>query len=121
MIDGSHIPAFAPGTSLGPDSESGPEHQQWLLQTADGPIRPNDIAIEVLRLVNGHRPVDTIVDLLAQRYEAPRERIHADVLAILDKLAGRKALSFREPARWKVSLSMLTLWLRLKLGKRRRG
>jgi hypothetical protein len=45
--------------------------------------RTNQQAIEILRLVDGARDVDAIIDELARRYEAPRQVTTGDVVAML--------------------------------------
>jgi pyrroloquinoline quinone biosynthesis protein D len=46
----------------------------------------------VLRLVDGDRSADAIVDELSAQYEAPREVIAGDVLAMLRDLVEKKVL-----------------------------
>jgi pyrroloquinoline quinone biosynthesis protein D len=43
----------------------------------------------VLRLVDGARSVDAMVDDLAARFAAPRGEIMTDVVAMLDDLAAK--------------------------------
>ncbi len=112
MTDGAHIPVFTLGTELR-QAEG-----RWWLAVAGERSQPNAIAVDLLRLVNGHRPVDTIVDLLALRYEAPRQRIMADVVVLLDDLVARGAILLREQPQWKLSLAMLWTWLKLPFRRR---
>jgi pyrroloquinoline quinone biosynthesis protein D len=53
---------------------------------------PNEQAIEIRRLVDGARDVDTIIDELVRRYEAPRQAIAGDVVAMLQDLVDKKVL-----------------------------
>ena len=49
-------------------------------------------ATEVLKLVDGARTVDGIVDELAERYAAPRTEIATDVAALLQDLEAKGVL-----------------------------
>jgi pyrroloquinoline quinone biosynthesis protein D len=53
---------------------------------------PDETALEVLRLVDGARDMDAIIDLLAVKFAAPREVIATDVRAMLDDLVVKGAL-----------------------------
>jgi len=48
--------------------------------------------LDVLRLIDGKRDIDNIVDELAARYDAPREVIAGDVVAMLQDLVEKKVL-----------------------------
>jgi pyrroloquinoline quinone biosynthesis protein D len=54
--------------------------------------RTNQQAIEILRLVDGARDVDAIIDELARRYEAPRQVTTGDIVAMLQNLVDKKVL-----------------------------
>jgi pyrroloquinoline quinone biosynthesis protein D len=43
--------------------------------------------VEVLKLVDGVRPVSAIAEQLATQYNAPRDEILADILVMLQELA----------------------------------
>ena len=53
---------------------------------------PDETALEVLRLVDGARDTDAIIDFLAAKFAAPREVIATDVRAMLDELVVKGAL-----------------------------
>lgn len=53
---------------------------------------PDETALEILRLVDGEKDIDAIVDALAAQFAAPRDVIAADVRAMLDDLVARGAL-----------------------------
>jgi pyrroloquinoline quinone biosynthesis protein D len=55
-------------------------------------FRPDPIAVEILKRCTGEATFDAIVDDLAKTYSAPRERILADVSALLRSLADKKLL-----------------------------
>ena len=50
----------------------------------------NGTAVEVLRLCDGERTVAALVDELAARFAADRERIAAEVAALLTDLAAKR-------------------------------
>ena len=55
-------------------------------------FKPDPIAAEILKRCTGEATVAAIVDDLAAAYAAPRERIMADVSAMLRSLADKKLL-----------------------------
>jgi pyrroloquinoline quinone biosynthesis protein D len=55
-------------------------------------FKPDPIAVEILKRCTGEATLDAIVDDLAKTYSAPRERILADVSALLRSLADKKLL-----------------------------
>ncbi|MBB5692895.1 pyrroloquinoline quinone biosynthesis peptide chaperone PqqD [Muricoccus pecuniae] len=79
------VPRFARGMRLRED----PARGRWVVVGPERLFVPDEIALEVLRLLDGARGVDAIVDDLAARYHAPREAIAADVLALLDDLQAK--------------------------------
>ncbi|KQM68905.1 MULTISPECIES: pyrroloquinoline quinone biosynthesis peptide chaperone PqqD [Sphingomonas] len=64
----------------------------WIILAPEKLFMPDDIAVEILRLVDGARTTDHIVDDLARRFDAPRETIADDVVAALDDLSLRGAI-----------------------------
>ena len=64
----------------------------WVLLAPERLFMPDEIAVEVLKLVDGERTAGAIVDELAVAFKAPRDVIETDVLAMLDDLRGKGAL-----------------------------
>jgi pyrroloquinoline quinone biosynthesis protein D len=63
---------------------------QYVLLYPEGVITLTEQAAEVLELVDGQRPLDDIVDTLAERYrDVVREEIHRDVLELFGRLSAR--------------------------------
>jgi pyrroloquinoline quinone biosynthesis protein D len=60
-------------------------------------MMPDEIAVEVLKLVDGARSVAVIADQLAQQFGAPQDEILADVLAMLQELADDTVLEDARP------------------------
>lgn len=82
-------PRFAPGVRLHHDAA----RARWVVMAPERMFVPDETALEVLRLVDGARDLDAIVDALAARFAAPREEIAEDVRAMLDDLVARGALA----------------------------
>ena len=53
---------------------------------------PDEQAVEILRLIDGVRDIEAIIDQLVRRYEAPRQVIAGDVVAMLQDLVDKKVL-----------------------------
>lgn len=88
MTDGATVPAFRRGVKFRFDTV----REAWVLLAPEKLFMPDEIAVEILKLVDGARSIDAIVDDLAARFDAPREEIAADVIATLEDLSTRGAL-----------------------------
>jgi pyrroloquinoline quinone biosynthesis protein D len=67
--------------------------QVWVILAPERVLAPDEIAVEVLRLCDGLRSVEGIIDQLAVKYTAERGAISADVIAMLQDLADKGFLS----------------------------
>ena len=67
-------------------------HGGLVLLAPERVFKPDLIAVEILKRCTGEATLDAIVDDLAKTYSAPRERILADVSALLRSLADKKLL-----------------------------
>jgi pyrroloquinoline quinone biosynthesis protein D len=79
------IPSFAPGIRMREDTVRG----GWVVLAPERLFMPDEHALAVLQLVDGARTVGTIVDDLAARYNAARDVIATDVVAMLQDLTAR--------------------------------
>ena len=79
------VPSFRRGVRLREDAARG----RWVVLAPERAFVPDDVALEVLKLVDGARSVGAIADALAERFAAPREVIEADVVEMLRDLAER--------------------------------
>ena len=79
---------FARGVRLHEDKARG----RWIIMAPELMFIPDEIALEVLRLVDGVRNEAAIVAALVEKFAAPEEVIGADVAAMLDDLIARGAL-----------------------------
>ena len=81
-------PRFAPGVRLQEDKA----RDRWIVMAPERMFIPDEIALEVLRLVDGSRDEAGIVTALAEKFAAPVEVIAADVRVMLDDLRDKGAL-----------------------------
>ena len=64
----------------------------WVLLAPERIFKADPIAVEVVKRCTGEATFAAIVDELAATYAAPRERILADVTALLRGLADKRLL-----------------------------
>jgi pyrroloquinoline quinone biosynthesis protein D len=64
----------------------------WVLLAPERVFKADQIAAEIVRRCTGEATLQEIVDDLAKTFNAPRERIHEDVTALLRGLADKKLL-----------------------------
>jgi pyrroloquinoline quinone biosynthesis protein D len=88
LVEGPIVLRFAPHVRFRFDEV----RQAWVVLAPERLLLPDEQAVEILRLVDGERNVDTVIDELVRRYEAPRELIAADVVAMLQDLVDKKVL-----------------------------
>ena len=67
--------------------------QVWVILAPERVLAPDEIAVEVLRLCDGVRSVEQMVDELATKYAADRADISTDVVAMLQDLADKGFLT----------------------------
>jgi pyrroloquinoline quinone biosynthesis protein D len=88
MMEETTVPSFPPGVRMREDAVRG----GWIVLAPERLFMPDEHALEVLKLVDGTLTVGEIVDSLAARYNAARDEIAADVVAMLQDLAGKGAI-----------------------------
>ena len=64
----------------------------WLLLAPERVFKADAISVEILKRCTGEVTLEAIVDDLAKTFNAPRERIHADVVTLIGSLADKKLL-----------------------------
>lgn len=84
-MDRDAVPRFARGSRLREDATRG----RWVVLAPERAFVPDEIALEVLKLVDGARSVRGIAAVLAARFDAPPDVIEADVAEMLGDLATR--------------------------------
>lgn len=68
----------------------------WVLLAPERVFRTNAITVEILRRCTGELTVNSIIEDLSKSFaDAPRDRIRADVIALLQSLAGKRLLELR--------------------------
>jgi pyrroloquinoline quinone biosynthesis protein D len=87
-MEGTAVLRFAPHAKFRFDEV----RQAWIVLAPERLLLPDEQAVEILRLIDGERAVDNVIDELARRYEAPREIIAGDVVAMLQDLVDKKVL-----------------------------
>jgi pyrroloquinoline quinone biosynthesis protein D len=87
-IAGSAVLRFAPHVRFRFDET----RQAWVVLAPERLLLPDEQAVEILQLIDGERGVDSVIDELVRRYEAPREVIASDVVKMLQDLVDKKVL-----------------------------
>jgi pyrroloquinoline quinone biosynthesis protein D len=64
----------------------------WVLLAPERVFKADAIAVEIIKRCTGDATFGEIVDDLAKTFNAPRERIHTDVSAMLRSLADKRLL-----------------------------
>ena len=88
MLGEETIPKLAPGVRFRFDKV----RSTWVLLAPERVFQPDEIAVEILKLIDGHRTLGNITDTLVAQFQAPRALISADVAAMLQDLNDRGAL-----------------------------
>ena len=87
-IEGGAVLSFAPHVRFRFDQV----RKAWIVLAPERLLLPDEHAIEILRLIDGTRDVDAIINELAGRFDAPRDVIAGDVLPMLGDLVDKKVL-----------------------------
>lgn len=88
MIGEDTVPRFGAGMKFRFDKV----RDAWVLLAPERLFQPDETAVEILKLIDGVRTMGVIADLLATRFNAPRDLILADVSALLRDLADKGAV-----------------------------
>ena len=62
---------------------------RWILLAPERVLTPDQTAVAVLKLCDGKRTVEEIVEVLAQEYSAAKNLIRTDVIDLLQGLADK--------------------------------
>jgi pyrroloquinoline quinone biosynthesis protein D len=89
LVTGSTTLRFRPHVKFRHDETRG----RWVVLAPERLLLPDESAVEILKLIDGKRSIDALVDDLAARFEAPREVIAADVTALLQDLVDKGVLT----------------------------
>ena len=88
FVAGGATLRFAPHVKFRHDETRG----RWVVLAPERLLLPDEPAVEILKLVDGTRTVDALVDDLAGRFNAPREVIANDVTQMLQDLVDKGVL-----------------------------
>jgi coenzyme PQQ biosynthesis protein PqqD len=91
-ISGSDVPALPRGVRL----QFNQVRDQWFLQGPERVFEPDEIAVEILKRIDGVRTVAAIACELAAEFAAPENEISADVTAFVTELLAIRMLERRE-------------------------
>ena len=89
IVSAASKPRLARGRRLYHDET----RDRWVIQAPERVFSPDPVAVEVLKLCDGDRTVAELADALALRYDAPKERILADITSMLQDLADKGVVS----------------------------
>ncbi len=62
---------------------------RWIILGPERVYEPDEVAVEVLKLVDGQRSVADIAQVLAEQYQAPADIILTDIIQMLQDLADK--------------------------------
>lgn len=79
------VPRLARGVRLSRDEA----RQRWVLLAPERILEPDEVAVEILRRIDGTRSLKEITDRLAEDFVADRAEIAADVDEFVASLAGK--------------------------------
>ena len=82
------VPRFARGARLQYDRV----REVWFIQAPERAFHADPVAAEILQLVDATRTLGAVIDLLAQKFDAPRPVIAQDVLAMVAELTEKQLL-----------------------------
>ena len=84
-IEETTIPSFPAGVRLKLDET----RKAWLLLAPERVLMLDEVAVEILRLVDGKTPVSAIADDLSVKFSAAREEVVGDIVEMLQDLHDR--------------------------------
>jgi pyrroloquinoline quinone biosynthesis protein D len=87
-IEGTAVLQFAPHVRFRFDER----RKAWIVLAPERLMLPDEHAVAILRLIDGKRDVDAIIDELAGQFDAPRNVIAGDAFPMLQDLVDKKVL-----------------------------
>jgi pyrroloquinoline quinone biosynthesis protein D len=93
VLEPASIPRFPRGTRFRFDAT----RNAWVILAPERLMMPDEIAAEVLKLVDGARTITTISEQLAGQFNAPHDEILGDILTMLQELADDTVLEDARP------------------------
>jgi pyrroloquinoline quinone biosynthesis protein D len=87
-ISGDVVPRFPRGVRLRYDDV----RSEWMLLAPERILKPDGIALEILKRCDGKTTLDAIIDDLVQSFGAERQEVARDVREFLNGLAAKRIL-----------------------------
>lgn len=84
-----------PGLGIGVKFRFDDVRKAWVVLAPERMFVPDELAVEILKLVDGQRSIDGISADLAARYAAPQDLIAKDVATLLGGLADKGVVVLR--------------------------
>lgn len=85
IIENDIIPKFPKHVKL----KYNKPRNEWVILAPERLVKLDDIAVEILKLVDGMRSVEKISDILAEKFDATKKVIEKDVNSLLQTLADK--------------------------------
>lgn len=100
MSEAVGVPTLATVVALSPfvRLRLDPVRDRWVLLAPERVLFPCETTVMILERLDGVRPLQAVVDELADAFEAPPETIAADTLAMLADLARQRVLDVHPAA-----------------------
>lgn len=87
-IDGRTVVLLARGVRLREDMV----RNQTVLLAPERAIALDEIAVAIIKEIDGHRNLDRIADDLSRRFEAPKEQVLRDIIPFIREFINRRTL-----------------------------
>jgi pyrroloquinoline quinone biosynthesis protein D len=87
-IPGTAVPRLPRGVRLRYDES----RSEWMLLAPERVLKPDGIALEILKRCDGNATLDAIIDDLALSFTADRAEVARDVREFLSGLAAKRVL-----------------------------
>jgi pyrroloquinoline quinone biosynthesis protein D len=88
VVTGATVARLARGVRLREDAVRG----QTVLLAPERALALDEIAVEIVKALDGARDLDTIAGDFARRFEAPPDQVLADVIAFIREFSDRRLL-----------------------------
>ena len=91
MFDDTATPKLPRGVKLQFDSA----RDHWVLLGPERILKPDVVAVEILKRIDGQTSIDAIVDDLATTFKADRAQILKDVRSFLENLSDKRMIDVK--------------------------
>jgi pyrroloquinoline quinone biosynthesis protein D len=91
IVTAQTVAKLARGVRLRED----PVRGQTVLLAPERALALDDIAVMIVKALDGERSLDAIAEEFAAKFEAPKEQIIGDVIAFVDEFSKRRMLELK--------------------------